>query len=333
MMKFGIETEIVHLLFQNKRIDAKGFIKKAAEFGYDGVILNTVEKKNLREGLGTIGKDTTENLTEIRDLLRKYHLYVEIDTRGTDYDHICHILSVAEFLGAERIRTFIMGDASTYSDSKLGGDFSIENIRHGIEDIKKIIPELKKRRIFLQLENHELETAEEMKAIMDEINSPWVGILFDPGNYLNAWQDPLDALNVIAPYVNATHMKDVLVCMNGDEPVITGAMTGKGSVNQKAILRKLLQDTCIQRLNIEGGYLYTGGFSRPRGTGGTSEFKGTFAVKEPPVPADEVLPNDYYLYDGPLLDKLMQEQMENMRMSILYYKNLIRELEKEKERM
>lgn len=322
MIKFGIETETMHLWFQNKRLDALGFIDKAVECGYDGIVFNVIEKKNQTDGLATLGFDTEENLSVIRDKLREHNLYVELDTRGTGYDHLCHILDVAEFLGAERVRTFIIGTQSAYNYGSLGGKFNIEDLRSGIEDLKKIAPELKRRRIFLGVENHELETAQELRQIIEEIGSPWIGILYDPGNFMNAWQDPVEAAKIAAPYIFGTHMKDNVVCLDRGEHVITGAVPGSGNIDLESVVRVLLEQTSIQRMNIEICYPYTSVFQRPAGTGGCSEHTGTFAVEEPPLPVEEVNPKDYYLYDGKLLDELLEKQFDNMRFSLAYFKEL-----------
>ncbi len=322
MMKFGIETEALHYWFQNKQMDALKFIDLASEFGYDGVVLNIVPKKNQQEGLGAIGADTPENLRRIRQKLQEKNMYVEIDTRGTDYHHLYHLLDIAESLGAERVRTFIMGCASSYSISNLGGSYNHEDMHKGIEDIKKIVPELERRRIYLAVENHELETAEEMNKIIEMIGSPWVGFLYDPGNFLNAWQDPVEAARITAPYMFGTHMKDNIIHMHDEEPVVTGVPFGKGTVDLKEIIRVLVKNTTLQRMNVEICYMYTGVFQRAPGTGGCSKHEGQFAISPNPISPDIVKPKDYYLYDGEKLPELMDKQMDCMRSALIYLKKL-----------
>ncbi len=326
MMQFGIETETLHLWFQNKRMDAFGFIDKAVEFGYDGIVFNIIEKKNQTDGLATLGVDTPENLAKIRDKLRENNLYVEIDTRGTGYEHLCHVLDIAEFLGANRVRTFIMGDPSSYSHGNLGGSFCLDDLKSGIEELKLIAPVLEKKRIFLAVENHENETAADMNWIVEQVNSPWIGLLYDPGNFMNAWQDPVEAVKVCAPHILGTHLRDAAVIMDGDQPVVTAMLPGRGSIDLKGVIRELVKNTTLQRFNIESSYLYTGKFKRPAGTGGCSEFTGTFKVIDPPMPADEVRPLDYYLYEGDRLEEQMELQMENMRMAGKYMKDLFEQV-------
>ena len=47
MIKIGLDTESLHLWFQNKRMDIFGFIEKAHELGFDGVMINILKDYNL----------------------------------------------------------------------------------------------------------------------------------------------------------------------------------------------------------------------------------------------------------------------------------------------
>lgn len=72
-------------------------------------------------------------------------------------------------------------------------------------------------------------------------------------------------------------------------------------------------------MNLEMSYPYSGSFQRPIGTGGISELGiGCFAIKEPPFPLETVKPDDYYLYDGDILEEMIQKQIAGIRSSIKY---------------
>lgn len=70
--------------------------------------------------------------------------------------------------------------------------------------LRQIIPELKKRRIRLALENHEYETSDELAAVMKRLDTPWIGLHFDFGNSMMAWEDPAQAAMKMAPYTITT---------------------------------------------------------------------------------------------------------------------------------
>lgn len=328
MLKFGLETESCHLSFQNKRMDIFQFIDFAVENGFDGIMINVIGKKNLEEGLGTLGKDDPEHIQKVAHKIKENGLFVEIDTRGTDYEHIAHILEIADILGADIVRTFIMAGTG-YDHKNLVGTFSKNAVKEGCRDIKKLVPLLKKHRIKLAIENHCVETMTEIMDMVNEINSPWVGVLFDICNTLPAWEDPMEAAKVCSEKVISTHIRDQIVCPNGTDGsyVITGMPLGEGSIDVKGLCRYLLENTTLNRLILEMSYPYTGTFQRPVGTGGVRELgKGAFTVKEPPFPVTEIKPEEYYLYEGEMLDELIKAQLEGVKKSMKYLQNMRKDL-------
>lgn len=334
MMRIGIETESCHLWLQNKRIDIFGFIEKAAEFGYDGVMINIIEKKNQTEGLGALGADDPVHLAKVAQAIRSHGMFVELDTRGTDPQHLTHVLEIAELLGADVVRTFVMS-GSGYSHGNLVGSFNKEAFDQAGQQLRELVPVLERKRIRLAIENHELETSAEILALVQQIGSPWVGVHLDVGNVMMAWEDPLEATRRVAPYTVTTHMKDHIICRNGPEgeAVVCGVPLGQGNLDLPAICRELYRHSTLQRLIIEMCYPYASPFQRPAGTGGVQQVgEGAFAVKPAPFPPEAVKPLDYYLYEGELLEQMLAAQLEGMRTSGAYLREICRQIENETNR-
>ncbi len=65
--------------------------------------------------------------------------------------------------------------------------------------------------IRMAIENHIDFTADEMLSLLTAVDSPWLGINFDTGNFLRLLDDPIKAMSKLAPYVYATHIKDLKV--------------------------------------------------------------------------------------------------------------------------
>ena len=329
MMKIGIETESCHLLFQNKKMDIFAFIEKAAEYGYDGVMINIIEKKNLTDGLGALGKDDIAHLLRVRDALRQHNLFVEVDARGTEYTHLAHVLKVADTIGADLVRTFVM-TSTNYSHSNLCGTFDRKGFKNVVNDLQKIIPLLKKYRIRLAIENHELETIDEINWLVSQVNSPWVGITLDIGNTINAWEDPLSACEKAAAKTFTVHLKDSIVCKCEDKYYVSGAPLGQGSIDIKNACKILYEKSTLTRFVVEICHPYASTFKRPIGTGGIKELgQGAFEVKEPFFPPEEVRPIDYYTYDGKLLDEIMSIQMQLFKEAVQFFHTICEEIENE----
>ena len=63
--------------------------------------------------------------------------------------------------------------------------------------------------IKLAVENHIDYHSDEIMQLVKDVNSPSFGVNFDSGNFLRVLDDPLQAMEKLAPYVFATHIKDL----------------------------------------------------------------------------------------------------------------------------
>ena len=65
--------------------------------------------------------------------------------------------------------------------------------------------------IRMAVENHINFNGEEMLSLLRSVDSPFLGINFDTGNFVRLLDDPVQAMDLLAPYTNATHVKDLKV--------------------------------------------------------------------------------------------------------------------------
>jgi len=63
--------------------------------------------------------------------------------------------------------------------------------------------------IRLAVENHIDFTADEILRLLADVGSPYLGLNFDTGNFLRLLDDPVKAMKKLAPFVLATHVKDL----------------------------------------------------------------------------------------------------------------------------
>ncbi|MDQ1085506.1 sugar phosphate isomerase/epimerase [Siphonobacter sp. SORGH_AS_1065] len=61
----------------------------------------------------------------------------------------------------------------------------------------------------LAVENHIDYNSDEILQLIKGVNSPYFGVNFDSGNFLRVLDDPIQAMEKLAPYVLATHIKDL----------------------------------------------------------------------------------------------------------------------------
>jgi sugar phosphate isomerase/epimerase len=77
--------------------------------------------------------------------------------------------------------------------------------------LKRLAPVAEASGVKLAVENHADYRGHELAAVLERVDNPAVGAKLDTGNAFAAVEDPTDAARALAPFVFATHVKDVRV--------------------------------------------------------------------------------------------------------------------------
>jgi sugar phosphate isomerase/epimerase len=97
--------------------------------------------------------------------------------------------------------------------------------------------------IKLAVENHIDYTGEEILQLLENVNSPNFGVNFDTGNFLRLLDDPIKAMELLAPYVLAVHLKDLQVNPKMARPTdwffFSGVPVGEGLIDNLALCKIL----------------------------------------------------------------------------------------------
>ncbi|MED3790335.1 sugar phosphate isomerase/epimerase [Peribacillus frigoritolerans] len=306
-MKIGLETESYHLQFITGRMDIFGFIRKTAELGLDGVMINIVPWPGL-SGWGTLESFEPEYLERVRKEIQKYGFFAEIDTNGSDPEHLKKVIEAAHRIGADVIRTYTCL-----------GEYDPERLKKAPGDIKKIVPLLERYRIKLAVENHEEELTDEVIQIINEVNSPWVSAHCDVGNGMMAWEDPVEAVRKLAPYAFTTHFKDHIIIHDGEDYRVCGVPVGTGNIDTEECFKILVEKSTLTRINVEMCFPYAVNFKRELGAGGVFAVgEGAFKVEQPPYDLSVIKPLDYYYPPKELLEQMIEDQEKGTVQSVKY---------------
>ena len=230
-------------------------VERARADGFAGVGLNAngphrrlledADPARLREALGGLDCD--------------------LETTGTDPGQLAEQLDLAAALGARHLHTYALPGAS-----------SAEAIR----DLAAIGPIAEDRGVPVLIENHEELTGVEVARILEAVDHPFVGALFDYGNAMMVREDPLDALDAMLPWVRGAHLKDHVV-MHG---LVCGVPIGEGVLPIAEITRRLA-DAGMTRIAFENVWGYTAPF-RPRADGLPEETDANPVFRERADPGD-----------------------------------------------
>jgi sugar phosphate isomerase/epimerase len=156
----------------------------------------------------------TDYLSRVRALLDEYCLErvfawghpdgLEGGTNQNAYSEMIRCFEFARGIGAKVMR--VVGSSLRFRNQPHGPQ--IERLSRMFREAVKVAEEYGIR---MAVENHIDFTADEMLRLLTDVNSPWLGINFDTGNFLRLLDDPIKGMVKLAPFVYATHIKDLKV--------------------------------------------------------------------------------------------------------------------------
>lgn len=94
----------------------------------------------------------------------------------------------------------------------------------------------------LAVENHIDYTSDECVELLDRVDSPWLGLNLDTGNFLRLLDDPVEGARKLAPRVLATHIKDLKPVKGVDARAwyfFSSTPVGDGLVDNQALAQIL----------------------------------------------------------------------------------------------
>lgn len=231
-MKVSITVYSMNQYFRTGRIDVQGFIEYCAEQQVEGV------------DLGYFWKDEEKEVAQVPEWLEANGVVLSgYITRGDfvqkaeedlarQVEAVKHALEVASKLGAPVLRIFA------------GTGYRGATFEDGLPGIVKSMRELVRvaeaKKVVLAVENHGTLCGglAHIQAILKSVDSPWLKVCLDVGNFLSVDQDPVEATRILATSgsVAHVHMKDVKKAGDGRHVAV---ILGEGDVDLKGCVKEL----------------------------------------------------------------------------------------------
>ncbi len=244
-MKIGIDSYCYHRFFGEVYPDQKppaknytmqDFLARAKELDVDGVSLESCffpAKADL-----AWFKDLKTKLDEYK--FDRVYAWGHPDglERGqnwTAYDEMVASIPNAKAIGADVMR--VVGSSLMFRHEPHG-----PQIKALVEMFKKAVVVAKDFGVKLAVENHIDFTSDEILQLLTEVDSEYFGLNFDTGNFLRLLDDPIAGMEKLAPYVLATHVKDLMPDKNArptDWHFFAGVPVGQGLINNQALAQLL----------------------------------------------------------------------------------------------
>ncbi|WKN31963.1 sugar phosphate isomerase/epimerase [Porifericola rhodea] len=204
--------------FRTAKFPIEQVIDEAAELGLSGV--DILHRQMESEDIRYMNKLKKHAFTRGVDLisLSIHQDFVSPDKKEREVaiEHTKHCIELAYQMGIPSIRlnSGRWGTVPSFDElmAKRGVEDPIEGYTNDdafewcINSIQECLPKAEERGVILALENHWglTSTPEGLLRIRKAIDSEWMGILLDTGNFL---ENPYDKLEMVAPYADFIQAK------------------------------------------------------------------------------------------------------------------------------
>ena len=189
-MKIGIGSYSLFWEFESRNpspLDIPGMIDRAAQLGCD--VFQICDDPRI-EQLDPAG------LHDLREQAELLGIELELGTRTIGREHLGRYVEIAEALGARTLRSMVQ------SQEIEGGPAA------AVAELRATLPRLESAGITLALETYEQVPTRTLLGLVEELDSPHVGICLDPANCVSALEHPKDVVEACAPRTVNLHVKD-----------------------------------------------------------------------------------------------------------------------------
>jgi sugar phosphate isomerase/epimerase len=215
--KLGIAT-YSYWHFRTERVPIEHVIDEAAKLEVEGVdILHRQMESEEPQYLQKLKRHAFLNGIDLICLsIHQDFVTPDAEERRKNIEHTVHCMELAHEMGIPSIRLNSGRWNTTQSFDELMANRGIEPVlpgyeeddgfRWAIDSIEECLKRAEELGVVMALENHWglTRTPEGLLRIYKAIDSPWLGVLMDTGNFL---EDPYDKLEEIAPYVSFVQAK------------------------------------------------------------------------------------------------------------------------------
>jgi len=265
-MKIGIDNYCFHRFFgevydgqehPEKMWTMDDFLEFAKKLGVDGVSLESCFFPSFEESY----------LVELKAKLDAYgfeRVYAWGHPSGLErgqnqelFEDLCASIPRAKLIGAEVMR--VCGSSGSFVHEP-----HQPQIKALIAQFKVAMRIADACGVKLAMENHQDYNADEMLQIVEGVNHSNFGVTFDTGNFIRVLDDPGSAVEKLAKYTMATHIKDVLVnpeAKANDWFFFSSTPAGYGLVDMMKVAKTLKQ------VDYQGLFAIEIDFPHPNWTG------------------------------------------------------------------
>jgi sugar phosphate isomerase/epimerase len=218
------------------------------DLGLDGLHLDDGVLENLDSGYLSEVKTAAEN----HRLYLEYNFSMDMGGMGIGIQHdLDEAIATATTLGADIVKVSMdLKRPRPVSASRFHPDV-IEQMKSFATRLKASAPAAQEAGIKIAVENHCDSFSEEILWLLDRVNHPAVGACIDTVNALMVMEDPMQAIENLAPRAFTNHFRDDRIEFQRYGFKLTGAAVGEGDIDMKRAYEIIKNHSSMRRINIE----------------------------------------------------------------------------------
>lgn len=196
---------------------------------------------------------TSEFAGKVREKREKIGILLEGQIRlpkdKEDLDRFESELKAGKEAGATILRTVCLS-GRRYETFHSAEDWSAF-VKNSYASLTLAEPIMKKHRVKLAVENHKDWRIEEMLQLLRHFDSEWIGVNLDTGNNIALLDDPMEVVEVLAPFTLTTHLKDMGVEEMEEGFLLSEVPLGEGFLDIARIVELCERSNPAVQFNLE----------------------------------------------------------------------------------
>ena len=154
--------------------------------------------------------------------------------QGTPEEQLVKMFAIARRLGSPLVRCYL--GTSNDREGPVPLDQHIESTVKACRAVRSQALDLGLK---IAVENHAGDLqSRQLKMLVEEAGTDYVGALYDAGNAAWTLEDPLTALEILAPYVVTSGIRDSAVWETPDGAAVQWVAMGEGNVGIEAVAKR-----------------------------------------------------------------------------------------------
>jgi 3-oxoisoapionate decarboxylase len=167
-----------------------------------------------------------------RAMKERLDMYVEVQTflpRNGDVETFERAVTIAKEAGATSLRVVcLLGRRYEMFASRDDWKAAIKGFH---TQIAEAVPIVEKHKMPLGIENHKDWRVDQQVALLKQYESEFVGVCLDTGNNISVLDDPMETVELLAPYTFNVHFKDIALEESESGFVMSEVPLGEGMLD------------------------------------------------------------------------------------------------------